>query len=128
MINKKKYKYSKLNWPVPAKELKKRYESCRREENRVSAIWLVLFFMFLFGCIALGDFVESLSRTIEIVLIVFFMGGLVGNLFFIFKTIKDRMRDYGLVCPNCKKVFNVKLINYVLNTGHCYRCGAKLVE
>lgn len=126
--NKKQYKYSKVNWPISAEELKNRYLSCRKEENRVSGIWLVLFFAFLFGCVAIGKFIDQLSRGLEITAIVIFMGILGANLFFIFKTIKDRMRDYGLVCPKCKKVFNSRFINYALHTGYCYRCKTKLIE
>ncbi|MCF7871252.1 MAG: hypothetical protein K9L95_06245 [Candidatus Omnitrophica bacterium] len=126
--NKKQYKYSPIDWPVSAEELRSRYLSCRKEENRVSVIWIILFFMFLFGCVAIGKFIDQLSRGLEIAFIIIFMGILGANLFFIFKTIKDRMRDYGLVCPNCKKVFNVRLINYILNTGCCYKCRTKLIK
>ncbi|MCF7872865.1 MAG: hypothetical protein K9L80_01490 [Candidatus Omnitrophica bacterium] len=126
--NKKQYKYTKVDWPISVAELRSRYLSCRKEENRASGVWLVLFFMFLFGCVAIGGFIEQLSQGLETAFIIIFMGILGANLFFIFKTIKDRMRDYGLVCPNCKKVFNSRFINYTLHTGCCYRCKTKLIK
>jgi hypothetical protein len=105
-----------------------RYQRCRKEENIVSAIWLVIFFIFLFVCIYIGEFIESQPRWLEVTFIIAFFSILFTNLFFIFKTIRNRLRRYGLVCPNCRQVFSARRMIYILNKGCCANCGHHLLK
>lgn len=122
------FKQNRPKWPVSKEELLKRWDSCKREENIISLIWTVAFFGFLFGCVALADFIEQLPRQLEVAFIVLFFTALAANLFFIFKTINDRLRTYYLNCPNCSKTINARRINYIINNQHCPNCGYKLIK
>ena len=122
------FKQNEPKWPVSKEELKKRWNSCKREENIISCIWTVVFFGFLFGCVAWADFIEQLPRRLEVAFIVLFFTALAANLFFIFKTINDRLCAYYLICPNCSKTINARIINYIINNQHCPNCGYKLIK
>jgi predicted RNA-binding Zn-ribbon protein involved in translation (DUF1610 family) len=122
------FKQNRPIWPVSKEELKKRWNLCKREENIISGIWIVGFFGFLFACVALADFIEQLPRQLEVAFIVLFFTALAANLFFIFKTINDRLRAYHLICPNCSKTINSRRINYIVNHQQCPNCGYRLIK
>ena len=122
------FKQKRPKWPVSIEELKKRWNSCKREENIISCIWTVAFFCFLFGCVALADFIEQLPRPLELSFILLFFIALAANLFFIYKTINDRLRAYYLNCPNCSKTINARRMNYIIINQHCPNCGYKLIK
>jgi len=122
------YKQTQPQWPISEEELKARYKACAKEENLVSGIWLVLFFAFLFACIALSKQVESLAQGVQTGLIILFFAVLVGNLYFMFKTMGRRIRDYGLACPECGKLFTGKTMGHILKTGHCDKCNREILK
>ncbi len=122
------YKQTQPQWPISEEELRTRYKACKKEENIVSGIWLVLFFAFLFACIALSKNIESLDKGIQTGLIILFFAVLIGNLIFIFKTIKSRMRAYGLACPECGKLFTERTISHGLKTGCCNKCNKEIFQ
>lgn len=122
------YKRAGPQWPVSKEELKERRKACQKEENIVSGVWLLAVFTFLFVCVALSEFIENLDKWVQTALIILFFAVLAVTLVLMFKSIRSRMRGYGLACPGCGKLFTDRTIEHALKTGKCNKCGADVVK
>lgn len=123
----RKYRNNKASWPMTLSELKARHAECNKEENFVFALFIPAFFVFLFLCVASGDFVEAQGKWIENLVIISFFGILIGITILIFKNIFVRRRAYGLVCPHCGKFLIEGMFRYAVKHGNCGKCFHQLI-
>ena len=124
------YRNTPAEWPIALDELKARRDACKKRENIVSFVWLVVFFGLLFGNIPLAEWITEQQKTypwLGITYGVVFFGLLFGNVFAIFWIQRQRMRAYDLVCPACGTLMRGGLIPLAITTGRCGACGAELV-
>lgn len=122
------YRHTKANWPVSASELKARHAECKKEENMIFAVFLPAFFLFLFLCVAGADFVESLEKWIEQMVIILFFVVLIAANIFVIKNISDRRNAYDLRCPGCGQFLIQRKFKYALENGTCSRCSRQLIQ
>ncbi len=51
------------------------------------------------------------------------------NALFVFRFLKRKQRDFGLVCPHCEKtLIEQQGAQIVIATGNCIHCGEKLFD
>lgn len=122
-------RHTKANWPIALEELIERRDQCAKVESRWSIVFLIVFFGFLFANIPFSTWLDSedAPKWLGVAWLVVFFAILIGNLPLMYRTMKNRLRSFDLVCPSCSKELNAKIMPMAVATGHCCNCGALLV-
>lgn len=123
-------RYTKANWPVTLEELIERRDQCTKIESKWSMVFIVVFFGFLLANIPFSNWLDSEAapKWLKIVWLFVYFAILIGNLPLLYKTTKNRLRSFDLVCPTCSRELNGKIMPMAIATGHCCNCGTLLVS
>jgi hypothetical protein len=122
---------TKASWPISFSELKERRDQCKRRENVVSIIWMVIFFSILFANLPFSKWITQRQNEepwIGITYGILFFSFLIGNLVVMIWSIKRRLRAYSLQCPECRVLLSSNFMPILIVSGRCPNCGALLVH
>jgi uncharacterized membrane protein len=124
-------RYTKPVWPLSLSELIQRRDECAKVESRFALIWTIFFFAVLFSNVFLAKRVESLKANhpwVEVIGIIGLFTFLILNAVFLIRSMKSRLKSFGLHCPSCDALLSRASIPLVIATGNCGGCGAKLLH
>lgn len=103
----------------------------KKNETKFYILWLIFFFTVLIGNVFIADYLESLFKnksTLTLIYLIFLLGFLFLNLFYLFYRIYKQPKKYGLVCKNCNKSFQQRIFKIVIATKNCPFCGKKVID
>lgn len=120
----------KARWPIDLDELRQRRDQHSKVEAKASAFHTIVLVALPITLIAIPTGLDIdqtpqwLVITCSIIFAVLFMAGLLHWV----KGIKQRLRDFDLVCPTCSKEIDAQMMQIAIASGHCGHCGTRLVS